>query len=138
MSYQWANRLKTSGSVIRNGWVASVVSWNSASSLNFSYNSSSANVFNSWYESSSTYYGRMETRYNIVTKKVTKFSGDLNAGNSNISKPNVAKSTAVHELGHAIGIGHNSGNSIMNSNRDRTQMHVPQIDDKNGVRAIYD
>lgn len=95
------------------------------------------NTLNSWFESSSTYYGRMKTSYNTSTKKVTKFAGDINAGNTNITKSNVAKSTGVHEFGHAIGIGHNSGTSIMNSNRNRTTMHVPQTDDKNGVNAIY-
>ncbi len=136
VTYKWGDRLTSSGSTIRNGLEAADTAWYNAVSFNFQCNSSSVNVLNSWDETSSTYYGRMSTTYNS-RKIVTKFAGDLNAGNSNISKSNVAKSTGVHEFGHAIGIGHNGETSIMNSNRDRTIMHVPQKDDINGVNAIY-
>ncbi|PEK85150.1 matrixin family metalloprotease [Bacillus mycoides] len=136
-TYKWGDRLDDGSSIIKSGWQAADSSWYTASRINFTVSSSSVNKLNSWFESSSTYYGRMNTTYNTSTKKVTKFAGDINAGNTNITKSNVAKSTGVHEFGHAIGIGHNSGTSIMNSNRNRTTMHVPQTDDKNGVNAIY-
>jgi len=137
VTFKWGDKLTTSGSVIRTGWENATSSWKSASSFNFTVSSSSVNQLNSWYEYSSSYYGVMNTTYNSITKQVTKFEGLINAGNTNISKSNVAKSAGVHELGHAIGISHNSGTSIMNSSRDRTTMHVPQTDDKNGVNAIY-
>lgn len=38
---------------------------------------------------------------------------------------------------HALGIAHNNGTSIMNSNRDRNKMITPQTDDVNGVKSIY-
>lgn len=136
-TFKWGSRLQVSGSVIRNGWEAARVSWGNASKFSFNVNSSSASELNSWYESSTTKYGRMTTSYNTSTMKVTKFVGEVNAGNSDNSKTNVAKSVCVHEFGHAIGIGHNNGTSIMNSKRDRAKMHVPQPDDKNGVNAIY-
>ncbi|MEG2909931.1 MAG: matrixin family metalloprotease [Erysipelotrichaceae bacterium] len=136
-SYKWGNNLTASGSVIRNGWIAADNAWSSASNFNLFEHSNSVNTLNSWYESSSSYYGKMSTYVNQTTKIVTKFEGYLNSGNTNISKTNVAKSTAVHEFGHAMGIGHNSGTSIMNSQRNRETMHVPQTDDKNGIRAIY-
>ena len=137
VNFKWGDRLTISGSTIRNGWESANAAWKSASSFNFTVSSSSSNILNSWFESSTTKYGRMTTTYNTSTKRVVKFVGEMNAGNSNISKTNVAKSVGVYELGHAIGIGHNSGTSIMNSGRDRTKMHVPQTDDKNGVNAIY-
>lgn len=135
-TYKWGDRLDSGSSVIRSGWESADTSWNTASNIVLSANTSSVNTLNSWYEASSTYYGRMSTTYN-TSNIVTKFAGDINAGNTNITKSNVAKSTGVHEFGHAIGIDHNSGTSIMNSSRDRTTMHVPQTDDKNGVNAIY-
>ncbi len=134
-SFKWGDRLLGS-SVIKSGWQDAISSWqNSAANAKFFYHGSSVHTLNSWYESSSTYYGRMSVQLN--NKIVTKFSGDINAGNTNITKSNVAKSTAVHELGHALGLDHNTGTSIMNSDRDRTKMHVPQKDDVNGVNAIY-
>lgn len=136
-TYKWGDRLTTSGSIIRNGWEAGDAAWYNASSFNFLENSMSVNVLNSWVESSSSYYGRMTTYFDSSTKIVSRIAGDINAGNTNITTANVAKSTAVHELGHAIGIAHNSGTSIMNSSRNRATMHVPQTDDKNGVNAIY-
>ena len=111
-------------SVIKSGWQDAISSWqNSAANAKF-FITDLRYTLNSWYESSSTYYGRMSVQLN--NKIVTKFSGDINAGNTNITKSNVAKSTAVHELGHALGLDHNTGTSIMNSDRDRTKMHVPQ------------
>ncbi|MCI4060984.1 peptidase, partial [Bacillus cereus] len=73
----------------------------------------SVNTLKYLFESSSNYYGRMKTYYYTSTKKVTKFAGDINAGNTNIKKLNVANCRGVHVFGHAIGIGHNSGTSIM-------------------------
>lgn len=135
-TYKWGSNLDNGSSVIKTGWNAADTAWNLSSNIVFSVNTSSVNTLNSWYEYSSSYYGRMTTSY--TTKGiVTKFSGDINSGNTNITKANVAKSTGVHEFGHAIGIDHNSGTSIMNSSRDRTKMHIPQADDKNGVNKIY-
>ncbi|MFB5086520.1 matrixin family metalloprotease [Psychrobacillus sp. PGGUH221] len=134
-TYKWGTNLDDGSSVIKSGWSAADSAWYTASSINFTVNTSSVNTLNSWYEYSSTYYGRMTTTHS--DGKVTKFAGDLNSGNTNITKSNVAKSTGVHEFGHAIGIAHTGGTSIMNSSRDRTTMHTPQTDDKNGVNAIY-
>jgi len=135
-SFQWGSRLASSGSVLRNGWESAITSWYNSSSVNFFHHSSSVNILNSWNESSSTYYGRMTTWKNN-NNVVTQFLGELNAGNTNITKTNVAKSVAVHEFGHTLGIDHVSVTAIMNSNRDRTVTHNPQTDDKNGINAIY-
>jgi hypothetical protein len=135
-SYKWGSNLDSGSSVIKSGWQSADSAWGSATNTNFFYHSSSVNILNSWYEYSSTYFGRYTVNYNS-SNVVTKATGDLNSGNTDITKPNVAKSSGVHEFGHWLGIGHNSGTSIMNSGRDRELMHVPQTDDKNGVNAIY-
>ncbi|WP_060669272.1 matrixin family metalloprotease [Oceanobacillus caeni] len=77
----------------------------------------------------------MNVNYNTKTKVVTKYAGYLN--DYAVKNSKVAQSTAVHELGHALGIAHNNGTSIMNSNRDRNKMITPQTDDVNGVKSIY-
>lgn len=135
MTYKWGDRLQSS-SVIKTGWTNATTAWKNSNGMNLYQHNLSINLLNSWYESSSTYYGRMTTTYNS-NKFVTKLYGELNSGNSNMTKSNVAKSTAVHEFGHSMGIGHNSGSSIMNSNRDRTKVYNPTQDDINGIKSIY-
>ncbi|UTR17002.1 matrixin family metalloprotease [Salipaludibacillus sp. LMS25] len=88
-------------------------------------------------ESSTTLYGRMTVSYNTSTKNVTKATAVINVNAKNVTKGNIAKSTGVHEWGHAFGIAHTTGNSIMNSSRDRATLHNPTTDDKNGMKAIY-
>ncbi|PLR75236.1 peptidase [Bacillus sp. V3-13] len=135
-TYSWGDRL-TGSSVIKTGWQNAITSWHGKQSkVRFTYSSGSTSKLNSWYETSSTYYGRMYTSYDAF-KFVTKFTGELNAGNTNITKTNVAQSSGVHELGHAMGIDHVSGTSIMNTSRDRTRIYTPQTDDVNGINAIY-
>lgn len=67
---------------------------------------------------------------------VTKFEGFENDNAVKVST--VAKSTGVHELGHALGLDDkSSGTSIMNTERARTKITTPQTDDLNGIKAIY-
>lgn len=135
-SYKWGDRLQTSGSVIRNAWESADDDWYTASSVNFYYSSSSANVLNSISESSTTLYGRTTISHSNNT--VTSFTANINAGNSNISGSNVARSTANHEFGHVLGIDDlTSGTAIMNTSRNRSSIYVPQQDDKDGITSIY-
>ncbi|MCR1836273.1 matrixin family metalloprotease [Oceanobacillus caeni] len=136
-SYKWGASLKDG--VIKTGWKNGANSWKSKTStnvgVNFFYHSSSVHFLTRFTEKDSNYFGKMNVNYNTKTKVVTKYAGYLN--DYAVKNSKVAQSTAVHELGHALGIAHNNGTSIMNSNRDRNKMITPQTDDVNGVKSIY-
>ncbi|GGB72904.1 peptidase [Fictibacillus barbaricus] len=136
-SYKWGSNLDSGSSVIKTGFIDAMTNWENKTVWNdFFYNSNSLNTLNSWYEVSSSYYGR-NTSYGVSDGVADYFKSEVNSGNSNITKINVAKSTATHELGHAMGIDHNDINSIMNSARNREVLYMPQTDDINGIAAIY-
>lgn len=137
ISFTWGDRLASPGSIIRNAWESAVTDWHSASELTFYETQASTNLLNSWNETSSTYFGRYHVWYNRYNE-VTSFTADINAGNTNITKSNVARSTANHEFGHIAGLEDlTSGVAVMNVNRNRENIYTPQPDDKNGIVAIY-
>lgn len=133
-SFIWGDRVQGTG-MIRSAWENAIKDWATASSANFYNSSSSVNSLNSFYESSTTLYGK--TNYTYFGSKITSFTAMVNAGNFNMTT-NVSRSTANHELGHVLGLDDiYSGTAIMNSNRNRSSLYLPQTDDKNGVKAIY-
>lgn len=139
-SFVWGDRISSPGTVIRNAWESAINDWASASSCNFYDSSNSANELNSFYETSSSLYGRTGLSYDITSEAIyiASFDAKINAGNSNISTRNVARSAANHEFGHLLGLNDlSSGTAIMNNNRDRTTIYIPQTDDINGVAAVY-
>ena len=137
ISFKWGSNITSPSSLIRNAWESSVTDWWSASGFTFYDYSSSVNVLNSWYESSSTIYGRRNVTCNKFNE-VIAFTADINSGNTNITATNVARSTANHEFGHVAGLNDlTSGTAIMNVNRARGTIYIPQTDDKNGIDNIY-
>jgi len=74
------------------------------------------------------------------TNTISYFQAVLNTYNSDIvNKTKTRRSTAGHELGHALGLGHVDPpyNAIMNSSRNRETLYTPQKDDIDGVKALY-
>lgn len=138
-SYQWGNNLQISGSSLRTAWETAINDWANTATTNFYYTPYSENNLNTIHEEDSCLYGRiyyLETSGSILLS----FSANLNASNTTLAtNSTVARSTANHEFGHALGLDDlSSGTSIMNSNRDRTQIFIPRYDDQLGVQAIYD
>lgn len=135
-TYKWGDRLDSGESLLKTAWKEAISDWERVQSkVDFSYNSESNSVLNSWYESGSSILGRMTTYRTL--NYVSEFIGELNAGHPKITETNYARSTANHELGHAMGLDHTSNGSIMDSNRDRSVVYTPQKDDINGINAIY-
>lgn len=136
ISYKWGASLKDG--VLKTGWKNGAASWKSKTSggakMNFFYNSSSVNYLTRFTEADTNYYGKMLATTNSK-KIVTKYEGFLN--DRAVKTSNVAQSTAVHELGHALGLDHTGGTSIMNSSRNRNTMTTPQSDDIKGADSIY-
>lgn len=134
ITYKWGASLKDG--VIKTGWTNAASSWRTSTSDNvrFYYDSKSVNYLTRFTDADSTYYGKMLTSRS--NKMVTKFEGFENDNAVKVST--VAKSTGVHELGHALGLDDkSSGTSIMNTERARTKITTPQTDDLNGIKAIY-
>lgn len=134
ISYKWGDSLNNG--VIKTGWIDGASSWRTSTSENvrFFNDSKSVNFLTRFTDADTGYFGKMVTT--APNNRVTLFKGYLN--DNAVASASVAKSTAVHELGHALGLDHNSsGKSIMDSSRDRTKMTTPQTDDLDGIKAIY-
>lgn len=126
-------------SVINN----SIITWNSYANVTISISSTSPNyvsVGNYGHDWSGLFYptgynGDYITGYIVYLNysEILQFSGDFS---------NVARSVCTHEFGHAFWLddnppGSNAYNSLMNGNRDRNVIYVPQTMDINNVNAKY-
>lgn len=70
--------------------------------------------------------------------RASKFKIEINDNRLNTKGNNFRQSVIVHEMGHALCLGHTNGStSIMNSNRNRDLIIKPNKDDINGVNYAY-
>lgn len=138
VTYTWGSYLDTPGTVCRDAFEKALSAWNSKQSkISFSYSSSSSNILNTEHISDDSKYGDTDWSYDTSTNYIAYFKAYINADNGEITDPNVAESAGCHELGHSIGLSHSTETAIMNSDRDREKIYVPQTDDLNGIKAIY-
>lgn len=136
-AYKWGDNLSESSSVIGDAFRSATGDWYSAVSINLFYTTAAKSTFNSYHVSSSSEYGYTTTYFNTSTGIVNYYEAYVNGSNSNITKNNVARSVAVHELGHPMGLADlQSGTAVMNQQRNRENIYIPQTDDKNGISAI--
>jgi hypothetical protein len=136
INYKWGSNLQTSGSVIRTAFEQATSDWTATPTrIIFSYNSSSVNTLNSYYLVDSSDYG--VCNYSYTGSTFNNFTAMVNAGNSNVTTTNVARSAAGHELGHGLGLDHTIASALMNSSRDRTIIYVPTADDVAGANSVY-
>lgn len=138
-TYSWGDRL-TGDSFAKTAWI------NAINSINYDQNyvrfisssTSTKRILNTFYESSTSLHGRIY--YDKITNGIlVEFRALLNVGNNNVAtKVNTAKSTAVHELAHAMGLDDlSSGTSIMNTQRNRESIHTLQQIDKSRITILY-
>lgn len=133
ISFKWGSTLQDG--VLKTGWLNAASVWRTSTNDNvrFYHDTQSVNYLTRFTDADTTYFGKMLTT--APNNRVTKFEGFLNDNAVFVSS--VAQSTSVHELGHALGLGHSTSTAVMNSNRDRTRITTPQKDDLDGIKAIY-
>ncbi|MBQ3577872.1 MAG: matrixin family metalloprotease [Firmicutes bacterium] len=136
-TYKWGSNM-SSTSILKTGWQDAISEWNSEGAY-ITNSVSSQNILQSAYDNTKSYYGISfivpydDQNYSAVWY----FTCQMNSAKSGWNA-NVAQSVGVHELGHVIGLAHNSVTySIMNESRNRNNIYTVQNDDRNGVNAIY-
>lgn len=136
-AYKWGDNLSESSSVIADAFRTATGDWYSAVNIDLFYSTLAKSTLNSYHVSSSSEYGYTSTSYNSSTGIVNYYHAYVNGSNSNITKNNVARSVAVHELGHPMGLADiQSGTAVMNQQRNRENIYTPQTDDTNGISAV--
>ncbi|MBI9013869.1 MAG: hypothetical protein JEZ08_16665 [Clostridiales bacterium] len=136
LTYKWGPNTQVAGTMVRNGWENGANHIDNASILTVGYSSTGLGTLDAEYLISNSRYGTMTTYYNNGI--VTSFYGYLNGAKSQLtSNPNVAQSTAIHELMHTFGYAHTTGTSIMSTSRDRTNIYTLQHDDYLGIAVKY-
>ena len=135
-SYSWDSTISWNISM-KNAWNSARDAWGSSNGVTYYYMSNSGYKQGCMKEASSSLYGEITYAPNIWGDMMG-YSAKINISNPNITKTNVAKSTAVHEIGHSLGLDDlTSGTSIMNGNRNRQTIHIPQSIDKSRVNSLY-
>lgn len=118
---------------------ASIKAWNNVHpKIKIYYSSKASNVIyiGEYKESWVGYY----SYYLNKKKQVTRFNIYINDRLVKSKTNNYKQSVLVHELGHALSLADNPGNTkgtIMSYSRNRNKMITPQADDIAGVKKTY-
>lgn len=74
------------------------------------------------------------------TMKIARFSAAGNTATTGSFTSTMLRSTGGHELGHGLGLDDElfvSPRPLMDINRDRSIVYIPQQDDINGITFMY-
>jgi len=140
--YKWGTFTSEPGKW-RDAFLNANYSWNYATSdVQWGYDESNTySIEQVYYLENSTEYGRFQGKYNTTTKYWTLAWSELNQfalETVGVEKSATFKqSTACHEEGHSLGLGHSTATCIMNTSRDRETIYEPKSDDITGVNSIY-
>ena len=131
-------------STYKSVWLNAISLWNSAQSQVSLYQGSgtSGNIICSTVnDTSSSDYGYTVRGRNETTYYLTAAVSYLNLNNSSVAAAGtICKSTACHELGHALGLNHFSSttvSAVMNTSRNRSSIYTPKTDDVNAINYAY-
>lgn len=133
--YRWG------GSIIpthKDAFELAIGDWNRVQSKkSFRQGSSNAPGVLDTYQTNEKELGVANIVYNKETKCVIAWASKINSFYPETHYLTAARSVGNHELGHVLGLDHTNNPAIMNINRDRQSMYLPQTDDINGVNALY-
>jgi hypothetical protein len=134
--YKWGNYLQTPGTAWRNAFESAIIDWNNApTKLTFLYSINGSIMINLYYQQDGL------GGYAVPLCGETNTIGYYVFGNglTDTGNPNIRHSTAGHELGHSLGIGHISGYDIalMGYNPDPNIYYTPQPIDIALVNQVY-
>lgn len=132
-----------SSSTVNNIWNQSLYYWNSEDTpAYFTSGTSSDRDIRLYdvYDSSTSYDGKSQVYVDSNNHIYSAYSW-INTYYMQNYSTHKAESVSTHELGHILGLAHESGAVVMNpytsSRYDDYNVYTPQQDDVDGVNALY-
>jgi len=135
--YKWGN-FTDQPNEWRTAFLDANYSWNySTSDVQWGYDANNTySIEQVYYVENSTEYGRFQGHATGGYWDTYAWA-ELNQFSLETKSATFKQSTACHEEGHSLGLGHSTAVAIMNISRNREQIYEPQSDDISGVNSIY-